>query len=399
MGDYHLSGTGSSAFNLGAANKTVPSYQQPAAPTPYQATGTTTLNAPTTDIDNQSRPSLGGFDSGADEFPGAQADLSITKDDGVTSVSPGTAVHYTITLANNGPSSVALAPVTDTVPAALTGVTWTCTAPGGSVCGAASGSGNINTTVSLPMGGSATFTLNGTVAANASGTLANTATVATPAGTTDTNTANNSATDSDTIAVPRPTLTVLDTFNRSNAANLNTGAPAGVGWSQTTSTMTVIRVNANQANCALLGNCLLGTAIWNGTTNVFGAKQGAALTFTSTPAAALYLKASGGSANAPASFIRVRPSGTQVIVETTTNSGGSFTNRGTFAGANFGNGDRLTALANADGSVDVWRTTAANVTTYLGHSAAVAAFTGTGRIGMQLLVTALVDNFAGGTVP
>ena len=63
MGNYHLIGTGtactgSPACNLGAANKAVPAYQQP--PTP--------LAAPAFDIDNQPRPSLGGFDSGADEY-------------------------------------------------------------------------------------------------------------------------------------------------------------------------------------------------------------------------------------------------------------------------------------------------------------------------------------------
>ena len=51
----------------GAASRAVPTYQQPAAPTPYQATGTTTLNSPTTDYDNQGRPAAGGFDIGADE--------------------------------------------------------------------------------------------------------------------------------------------------------------------------------------------------------------------------------------------------------------------------------------------------------------------------------------------
>jgi hypothetical protein len=196
--------------------------------------------------------------------------------------------------------------------------------------------------------------------------------------------------------LPLPTLNTLDSFTRTNATTL------GANWSQTTGFGAVIRLNSNQANCALAGNCLLGTAMWNATgSNVFGAKQGAAFTYTSTPAASLYLKATGGSNNAPANYIRVRPNGTQIIVETTTNSGGSFTTRATFSGANFVNGDRLTAVANADGSVDVWKTSAANVTTYLGRSTAVpvAAFTGSGRIGMQLLVTAQVDNFSGGTLP
>jgi uncharacterized repeat protein (TIGR01451 family) len=75
-------------------------------------------------------------------------------------------------------------------------------AAAGSSCGAASGTGSIATTVTLPMGGSATFTMNGTVAANASGTLNNTATVATAAGTSDLTPGNNSATDSDPIVLP-----------------------------------------------------------------------------------------------------------------------------------------------------------------------------------------------------
>lgn len=89
-----------------------------------------------------------------------------------------------------------------------------------------------------------------------------------------------------------------------------------------------------------------------------------------------------------------------MVVATTTNGGGSYTTLSTFTGANasFANGDTLTAVANADGSVDVWKTTAANVTTYVGHSA-TSSFTGTGRIGMQLPSGGRVDNFSGGTLP
>jgi len=379
--DYHIK-TGSPAVNVGA-NRVAGSLIPLVAPN----------RVPTTDYDGEARTTT-NVDVGADELIPPSADLSITKTDGVTSINPGGTVTYAIVVSNAGPLAVTGATVTDTFPSTLTVNSWTCAATAGSSCTATGTGVNRTGSVNLLNGGSASYTANVTLAASATGTLANTVTVAAPAGITDPNTGNNSATDTDTIVIPLPTLSVLDNFNRANAATLS------ANWSQTTGTGTVIRVNSNQAQCALLGNCVLGTAIWNGTTNVFGAKQGAAFTFTSTPVAgtSLYLKASGGTAAAPASFIRVRYTGIQAVVETTTNSGGAYTTRGSFA-ATFANGDRLSAVANADGSVDVWKTTAANVTTSLGRSAAVPGFTGTGRIGMQLLVTALVDNFAGGTVP
>ncbi len=66
LGNYHLGGTSSPAYNTGAASKAVPSYQQPP----------TTLSAPTADIDSPAgpptppaaRPAFGAFDMGADEL-------------------------------------------------------------------------------------------------------------------------------------------------------------------------------------------------------------------------------------------------------------------------------------------------------------------------------------------
>ena len=124
-------------------------------------------------------------------------DLSITKTDGVAQVQPNQVLTYTIIAANAGPSAVVSAPVVDTFPAELTNVTWTCAASVGSSCAIASGSGNLNTTVSLLAGGTATYTVNATVSGSASGTITNTATIAAPGGVTDTNPSNNSATDVD----------------------------------------------------------------------------------------------------------------------------------------------------------------------------------------------------------
>ncbi|MFL6233522.1 MAG: ExeM/NucH family extracellular endonuclease, partial [Thermoanaerobaculia bacterium] len=127
-----------------------------------------------------------------------QADLAVTKTDGVTTATPGGSVTYTITASNAGPSTATGSTVADTFPASLT-CTWTCVGAGGGTC-TASGSGNLNDVVNLPAGGSVTYTASCTVSASATGTLSNTATVAAPGGVTDPTPGNNSATDSDTLA-------------------------------------------------------------------------------------------------------------------------------------------------------------------------------------------------------
>ncbi|MEZ4903719.1 MAG: DUF11 domain-containing protein [Spirosomataceae bacterium] len=138
-----------------------------------------------------------------------QADLSITKTDGVTTVVPGGSVTYTITASNAGPSNASGATVSDTFPATLTGITWTCVGAGGGTC-TASGSGHINDMVNLPAGGSVTYTVSATVSASATGSLSNTATVAAPAGVTDPTPGNNSATDTDMLT-PQADLSITKT--------------------------------------------------------------------------------------------------------------------------------------------------------------------------------------------
>jgi uncharacterized repeat protein (TIGR01451 family) len=135
---------------------------------------------------------------------GVVADLAITASDGQATAVPGTAVTYTIAASNNGPDPVTGATVADTPPAVLGGVSWTCTATGGSAC-PASGAGPISASVNLAASGTATFTLTGTVDPAATGTLANTATIAPPAGVIDPLPTNNVAIDLDTLT-PRADL-------------------------------------------------------------------------------------------------------------------------------------------------------------------------------------------------
>lgn len=131
--------------------------------------------------------------------PGPVADLSISKDDGVTSVVTGGSVTYTIAASNAGPDAANGATVTDTMPAALTDVTWTCVGAGGGTCTAA-GAGDINDTVNLPSSASVTYTVTALVALSAGGSsLANTATITPPQGVTDPD--PEDATDTDTNAV------------------------------------------------------------------------------------------------------------------------------------------------------------------------------------------------------
>jgi uncharacterized repeat protein (TIGR01451 family) len=138
-----------------------------------------------------------------------QANLGITKTDGVASAVPGQSVTYTIVASNAGPSNAPGSTVADTFPAAITGATWTCVGAGGGTCTLA-GSGNINDTVNLPAGGSVTYTVTAAISASATGTLSNTATVATGGGVTDPTPGNNSATDTDTLT-PQANLGITKT--------------------------------------------------------------------------------------------------------------------------------------------------------------------------------------------
>ena len=152
-----------------------------------------------------------------DQFGGCTpTDLSITKTDGQTTFEPGQVLDYTIVATNNGPTTATGATVTDTFPVGLTGVTWTCVGGSGGACGSASGSGDINATVDLPAGGTATFAVSATVVVSPPAAIANTAAIVPPAGVADTVPANNTATDSDTLSGQLYTLTpcrLIDTRN------------------------------------------------------------------------------------------------------------------------------------------------------------------------------------------
>jgi LPXTG-site transpeptidase (sortase) family protein len=146
----------------------------------------------------------------------SQADLSISKTDGVTSVAPNGTVTYTIVVSNAGPSAADGAVFTDASATGINVTGVTCgSVTGGAACPAAGdttvalmqGAGIVIPT--LPSGGSVTFSVAATITAT-SGSVTNTADVATPDGTNDPTPGNNTASDTDTVA-PQADLSISKT--------------------------------------------------------------------------------------------------------------------------------------------------------------------------------------------
>ncbi len=158
----------------------------------FTAAGNYTLNASYGGDTNHA----GSSSAGESHTVNPSADLSITKDNGQSESLPGETVTYTLVAANAGPSPLTGATVTDTLPAVLSNASWSCVGAGGASC-TASGSGDLNDSIDLPVGGSATYTLSATLAIDARGTLENSASIS--HGAHDPDATNNSASASDTI--------------------------------------------------------------------------------------------------------------------------------------------------------------------------------------------------------
>ena len=154
-------------------------------------TATATATASITGVPLQASDSVGISMAGG-------ADLAIAKT-APASYTPGQPLTYTLVVTNSGPSTSANALVEDVLPAGLTGATWTAVFAGGA-SGVASGSGNVNTNVTVPKGGRATYTVRATAGATLAGVLTNTATVTPTDGDPDPNPDNNTSTGTSTAA-------------------------------------------------------------------------------------------------------------------------------------------------------------------------------------------------------
>ncbi|GAA1956080.1 hypothetical protein GCM10009738_32510 [Kitasatospora viridis] len=154
---------------------------------PAGTTGTLSNTATVTRPTATTDPNCGPTCSSTVDTPGRiTTGLSVTKTPDKNPYVPGQPLTYTIVVRNSGPSDAVGTSVRDTLPASIQGFTWACTASTGSSCGStATGTGNIGTTVNVLAGGQVTYTLTGTVPADATGSLDNRATVTPPSGAAD----------------------------------------------------------------------------------------------------------------------------------------------------------------------------------------------------------------------
>ncbi len=404
MGDYHLDPArpaGDPIVDKGVA-------QQGGLAPAYGLQGGV-LTAPNRDIDGETRPQGAAYDIGADEIARPSADLKATVTNSQAAVSAGTSTTFTVKVTNTGPNPAPQAAVTNTLAPALNGVTWTCAGSAGASCAGGSGSGTTLPTVNLPVGGTATYTVTGTVPIAARGSLVDTATAVPGPGLGDPTPADATASASVTIAPPVPTFSgFLDQFNRANANTL------GSSWAQLTFLNAAsVRVNGNQAVAPkpAIGSGG-GSAYWSSS---MGATQAAGFTFPSagvsgyptTPVSntCVLLKANGGTASAPQNLVKAcylaagGGSPARVVVSTVTLFGLLSTTQATFP-ATFAAGDGLVAEVDGSGVVAVWKTSGAT-TSLLGAAplpttGSSSWTTGSGRIGLQLPELGRVDDFKGG---
>ncbi len=131
--------------------------------------------------------------------PSLDVDLFVTKDDGLSTVSVGQEVTYTIVASNEGPGDAIGSSISDSFPAELTVCSWTCAGLGGGMCTPGPVGGDIVDTPDIPVDAEIHYIATCTVGPAAVGTLSNTVAVTAPPGMTDTDPSDNTATDLNSV--------------------------------------------------------------------------------------------------------------------------------------------------------------------------------------------------------
>jgi uncharacterized repeat protein (TIGR01451 family) len=144
-------------------------------------------------------------------------DLTFSKSVTPTVALQGQTVVYTLTVGNPGPGVVRQITVTDTLSAAFSTATWSCSVSNaGSAtlvptsCVTPAGVGNINNTVSLSVNGSLIYKITATLSSTFTGTLTNVGQATMTSLVTDPTPGNNVATVTSTVS-PATALTISKT--------------------------------------------------------------------------------------------------------------------------------------------------------------------------------------------
>ncbi|MBW8311506.1 MAG: tandem-95 repeat protein [Rhizobium sp.] len=188
----------------------------PAAATTLSNTGTVGAPAGTND------PTPGNNSAGPVDTT-VQAALDLATTGTLTTagtIRTGDAVAYAFTVTNNGPVAATGAPFALPMPSGLAGASWTC-APV-PACGTGSGTGDIALSLTLANGEALTINITGTAPATTPATIgAATGTVSAPAGLSDTDASNDSAT------VPAITVQARDVVATNDSGTVANGAAGG----------------------------------------------------------------------------------------------------------------------------------------------------------------------------
>jgi uncharacterized repeat protein (TIGR01451 family) len=214
-------------------------------------------------------------------------DLSIVKSVTPTVALQGQTVVYTLNVSNLGPAAVGGTTVTDSLSAAFASALWSCSVNTAgtatsvtTACGAASGTGNINTSASFSLGGSLIYRVTATLSSTFTGTATNVAVVAPPGGVVDPVPGNNVSTVTSTVS-PATALSITKTngtttvvagqttsytvtvsnLGPGNAPNSVVKDPVGAGLSCTAATCTVA---SGTATCPAGTPTALMTALQSG---------------------------------------------------------------------------------------------------------------------------------------
>ncbi|MCK7593437.1 hypothetical protein M0G41_07120 [Lysobacter sp. CAU 1642] len=168
-------------------------------------------------------------DSDTDPVSGPlNADLSISKNNGVTSLTSGSSTTYVVVISNGGPSSADGATVSDPAVAGLSKTAVACVdASNGASCPVAPSVADIEAGTlaipALPTGGSVTLEVTATVSAAAGSTVTNTVTVSPPSGITDPVPGNNSADDTDSVVAGSQPSADLSISKDNGVSSLSVG--------------------------------------------------------------------------------------------------------------------------------------------------------------------------------